>query len=127
MFQEGVANGMKGYNIRGYIIRISENALIQMVLNGLEAYSIFHRGIKGPRVALETLGWLWGYEVVLPNNQNLYSIENMSIDTSAVRDHGYCDPNDRALELKRDLMTSFWPHLARGWLLGWKRKVYYMK
>jgi len=70
---------MKDYNSRGYIIRISENALIQMVLNGLEAYSIFHRGIKGPRVTLETLGWLWGYEVVLANKQNLYSGKDVSL------------------------------------------------
>lgn len=102
---------MKGYNNSGYIIRISENALIQMVFSGLEAYSIFHRGTKGPRVGLETLGWLWGYEVELANKQSLYSIEFMSIDTSAVREHDYCAQNDRALELKRDLMTSFWPHL----------------
>ena len=65
---------MKGYNNSGYIIRISENSLIQMVLNVLEAYRIFHRGTEGPLVTLETLGCLWGYEVALANNQNLYSI-----------------------------------------------------
>jgi hypothetical protein len=31
-FRKVVANGMKDYNNRGYNIRISENALIQMVL-----------------------------------------------------------------------------------------------
>lgn len=34
---------MKEYNANGYIIRIAENALIQMCLNGLETYSIAHK------------------------------------------------------------------------------------
>lgn len=94
-----------------YYIRISENALIQLVLNGLEAYSVFHQGKKKAETRLETYGLLWGHETHLSNNNDiLYSIELISVDTSAERSRNFCNPNDSALQLKRDIMTSFWPH-----------------
>jgi hypothetical protein len=94
-----------------YYIRISENALIQLVLNGLEAYSVYHQGKKRAETRLETYGLLWGHETHLPNNNGiLYSIELISVDTSAERAHSFCSPNDSALQLKRDIMTSFLPH-----------------
>ena len=95
---------------RDYCIRISEDALIQLVLNGLEAYIVSHSENK-KATSIETYGLLWGHEVSLPeNNGTLYSIELVSIDTSAERDSWSCTPNEKALELKRDVMTSFWPH-----------------
>ncbi len=94
-----------------YYIKISEDALIQLILNGLEAYSVSHLGKKKARTRLETYGLLWGHEIQLPNNNGtLYSIELISIDTSAKRGRNYCNYSDSALELKRDVMTSFWPH-----------------
>ncbi|MDD4237432.1 MAG: hypothetical protein PHT62_02570 [Desulfotomaculaceae bacterium] len=98
------------YNSSGYVIRISENALIQMCLNGLEAYIVTHKENNEDKSKLETFGLLWGHESTLTNQKTLYSIELLSIDTSAVRKSNSCEPNDLALELKRDIMTSFWPH-----------------
>lgn len=95
------------YNENGYIIRISEEALIQMCLNGLEAYIIKHDEKKTP--GLETYGLLWGHEILLPDKQTLYCVELLSIDTSAIREYNACTPEDSSLLLKRDLMTSFWP------------------
>lgn len=92
-----------------YIIRLSENALIQMCLNGLEAYSIQHKGRAGHKERLETYGLLWGHEVNLPNKQTLYCVEMATIDTSAKMDKLQCESSLDAFELKRDLMTSFWP------------------
>lgn len=100
---------MKEYNADGYIIRIAENALIQMCLNGLEAYSIAHKKGKRFHKHLETLGQLWGHELELPNKKILYCVELASIDTSAERNHNSCEPNDEALQLKRNILTSFWP------------------
>jgi len=96
--------------MNNHIIRISEDALIQICLNGLEAYSISHKGNNQQRNRLETYGLLWGYEVPLPGEKKLYSVEFVSIDTSAEQDHQSVDPNDQSLELKRELITSFWPH-----------------
>ncbi len=93
-----------------YIIRISEDALIQICLNGLEAYSVSHKGVRKQKNRLETYGLLWGYEVLLPGAKKLYNVEFVSIDTSAKQDHSSVDPNDQSLELKRELITSFWPH-----------------
>jgi len=100
---------MKGFNSNGYIIRISENAVIQMCLNGLEAYSIAHKRGKRFQKHLETLGQLWGHELELPNKKTLYCVELTSIDTSAERYQDSCEPNDEALQLKRNILTSFWP------------------
>jgi hypothetical protein len=53
---------------------------------------------------------LWGHEAALSDGRTLYSVEFMSIDTSACRTRHSVEPADAALALKRDLMTSFWPH-----------------
>ncbi|VVB89863.1 Uncharacterised protein [uncultured archaeon] len=96
---------------RVYYIRISEDASIQLILNALEAYSVFHQGKKKAKTCLETYGLLWGHEINLSKNKDtLYSIELISIDTSAERERSFCNPNESALKLKRDLMTSFWPY-----------------
>lgn len=97
-----------GFIREGYVVRVSENALIQLCLSGLEAYSVWHRQ-KGARTRLETYGGLWGHELVLPGGRMLYSVELATVDTSAERGHDYAYPVDGALELKRDVMTSFWP------------------
>jgi len=94
-----------------YYVKISENALIQLILNGLEAYSVSDLGKKNYKNQLETYGLLWGHEIQLPKNKGpLYYIDLISIDTSAKRGRNYCNYSDSALELKRDIMTSFWPH-----------------
>lgn len=96
---------------RDYFVRISEDALIQLVLNGLEAYSVHHLGNEKAKTLLETYGLLWGHEIRLPETNNIhYSIELISIDTSAKRGRNSCNYNDSALELKRHILTSNWPH-----------------
>lgn len=95
-------------NEQGYVIRVAENALIQLVQNGLEAYSVKHHR-RGPRIRLETYGLLWGHETTLPDGRTFYAIEMVNVDTSAEMEPDACLPSDEALGLKRDLMTSFWP------------------
>jgi hypothetical protein len=97
------------YNKNGYIIRISENAIIQMILSGLEAYNILHPIGKINRRKIETYGLLWGHEISLQNKKTFYCIDMLSIDTSAERHKSMVSPNDSALELKENILTSFWP------------------
>lgn len=94
----------------GYVVRISEQALIQLCLSGLEAYSVSHLR-KGAKLRLETYGMLWGHGAIMPDHRTLYAVEMVSVDTSARMDHSTVHRSEHALELKRDLMTSFWPQL----------------
>jgi len=97
-------------NTSGYIIRISEQAPVHMCLSGMEAFSASHLR-RGPRIRLETYGSLWGHEVRLPRGRTLYSVEMAAVDTSAKMENDEVRPAPAALDLKRDVMTSFWPQL----------------
>lgn len=92
----------------GYVIRLSEHALITLILNGLEAYSVGHER-KTPH--LETCGALFGYQVPLKDNRILYQIEIANVDTSAKRNKRSVTPNINAMKLKADIMGAFWPNL----------------
>lgn len=100
-------------NRSGYIVRISEHALISLVLNSLEAYCVHHKNIdkKHDRIKLETFGNLFGYEVKLVDGKKVYQIEVVNIDTSIKQRSGSVDYNEEAISLKVDTISSFWPHL----------------
>ncbi|MEW6229828.1 MAG: hypothetical protein AB1700_17335 [Bacillota bacterium] len=51
-----------------------------------------------------------GHQAILPGGRVIYCVEFVSIDTSAERSQGSVYPSRYALELKSDVMTSFWPH-----------------
>jgi hypothetical protein len=91
------------------IIRMSEQAIISMALNGIEAYSIKHAAEGESR--LETCGALFGYEVRLPDCRILYQIEMANVDTSAERLKSSVSPNPLAMKRKANIMSKFWPHL----------------
>ena len=91
------------------IIRMSEQAIISMALNGIEAYSIKHAA-EG-ELRLETCGALFGYEVCLPDGRILYQIEMANVDTSAGRLKSSVSPNPLAMKRKANIMSQFWPHL----------------
>jgi len=92
---------------------LSDMALMQMVQNALEAFTIKHLGVeKRENQYLESYGLLWGSMTTIPqdNIKNLvYTVSYVGIDTSAKMERGSCLPNEDSLDLKRDLMTSFWP------------------
>jgi hypothetical protein len=104
------------WNQYGYVVRVSENALLQLVQAGLEAYSIHHlRGEQRPLRALETYGLVWGHESVMTGGRTLYAVEMALVDTSALRTPSKVQPVPDALELKWRIMAAYWPHLE---LLG---------
>lgn len=102
-----MAAGTAARNPNGYAIRLSEPALIYLCQAGLEAYSVQHRGKR----ELETYGLLWGHEGQMQDGRTLFAIDMATVDTSAKMKKDEVTPNDDALVLKQDMMTSYWPHL----------------
>jgi len=99
-------------NNEGYVVRLSENALLSLVLNGLEAYAVFDMNKKsGPKRGLETYGSLIGYETKMKDERTLFQIELANVDTSAKRNKDSVKNNEDATRLKSDTLKSFWPHL----------------
>ncbi len=97
-------------NICSYI-SISDDALLSMVLNGMEAFVVGHiRNNKlNRRYTSETGGSIWGTKNKLKNNSVLYHINTISTDTSARTDTDSYDPTDEVYLLKNDIISSYWP------------------
>jgi hypothetical protein len=97
-----------------YIVRVSENALISLVLSSLEAYSVKKKDIKEkgrPKSRIEVYGSLFGHEIAMKDKAILYHIEMAHTDTTAEQRRSSVDENKEAISLKADVITSFWPHL----------------
>jgi len=95
-------------------IIIKEEALMEMVLSALEGFAIKNLEKKKPQNKyLEVYGLLWGSLVKYFGNDienYIYTISHISIDTTAKRSKDSVESNDDALILKKDVITSFWPH-----------------
>jgi len=100
---------MKTYNQKGYIVWVSENALIPMCMNGLEAYVVPSETVNGNKKRVETVGLVWGHETTLTDGRTFYSVELVTIETSAIQRRDFVNIKNQSLQLKRDMMTSFWP------------------
>ncbi len=97
-------------NPNGYYVRLSEDALVQVVLAGLEAYCVEHAHDGRRRFGVETYGSLWGHQVRSNGDgPTIYCVEQVGIDTSAERDRYSVHPSSEALTLKREVMASLWP------------------
>ena len=94
------------------IIRISEAALIQIILTALEAYTVPHKVKVAKRRGVETIGQLWGHSLILPNGSHLHAIEAATPDTSAERSRDAVIVHDDALDVKIDVVTSFFPQFS---------------
>lgn len=100
-----------------YIIHVSNDALMEMIIGTLEAYVIPRRAANNQtetETELETYGLLWGHEVTLPDGDILYSIDKLTIDGMADRRIDSILPSD-GLEVVKDVITSYFPQHA---LLG---------
>lgn len=101
-------------NYKRYVVRISENALMSLVLSSLEAYSVKKKDIKEkgrPKSRIEVYGSLFGHEIIMKNKTILYHVEMANTDTTAEQRRSSVDVNREAISLKADIVTSFWPHL----------------
>lgn len=95
-------------NSVGYVVRLSEPALIGMILNGLEAYSVLH---DSRARFVETYGCLFGYQAPMRDKRTLYQVEMANIDTSAKRKPDGVKYFPDAMILKAETIRSYWPHL----------------
>ena len=104
---------MKEFNPAGYVIRLSEQSLISLVMSALEAYVVENQNITHrENIQLEVFGNLFGQEINMANGKILYNVEFVHTDTTAKQRTGDVTPNDDALALKNDLVRSYWPHLS---------------
>ncbi len=106
---------MKKINKKGYVIRLSEQAVISLIMSAFEAYAVTnenkHKNCKHKN-KLETFGHLFGQEIKLKDGETLYNIEYIHTDSTAKQETDSVTPNDDALTLKMDLVSSYWPHLS---------------
>jgi hypothetical protein len=97
-----------------HIIQISSEALMEMSLATLEAYTTPRRLKNGKNArpqAVETYGLLWGHEVFLPDGDILYSVEKMTLDAMAYRGSDEVMPSE-GRKITKDLITSYWPNYS---------------
>ena len=101
-------------NSKKYVVRVSENALITLILSSLEAYSVKKKDIKEkgrPKSRIEIYGSLFGHKTIMKNNEIIYHVEMAHTDTTAEQRRSSVDENREALSLKSDVISSFWPHM----------------
>jgi hypothetical protein len=100
-------------NHNGYVVHLSEDAVIDLCLAGMEAHIVEERRSatrsKGNR--LETFGLLWGGVSKMSDGRTLIYVSKASTDTTALRTKDSVTPSKSAFLLKKDLITSFWPEL----------------
>lgn len=96
-------------NGAGYVVKVTESATIDMCLSALEAYSVKH--IKYQKKPWETFGLVWGHEAIMRDGRALYTIQKISIDTTAERAPGQCTADDKSLDLKFDFINSYYPDI----------------
>jgi hypothetical protein len=99
-------------NQNGYVVTISENALVSLVLSSLEAYAVEKMGVHSRHnKQLETYGSIYGQHVALNDGRTLYRVEMALYDTSAKQSKSSVQYSEDAISLKRAALGSFWPHL----------------
>ena len=93
-------------------IRISEMALLTMVLNGIEAYAVMNSNKKRDRenTKLETIGHMYGYSKET-GDEKYYYIDYISIDTTALQKTDEVGEYEESRNLKNDIIESYWAHL----------------
>lgn len=103
---------MYQYNENGYLVMLSENALISLLLSSLEAYAIEKKGFRGKhKKHLETYGSIYGQHIELEDGRTLLRIEIAETDTTARQTTCSVQYSEEAISLKRSVLASFWPHL----------------
>lgn len=89
----------------GYVVKITESAFIDMCLSALEAYIVCDS-----EEPFETYGQVWGHQGSMIDGRTIYTVEKMSIDTSAEGDNGSCSYESETRHVKTNFMESFFPN-----------------
>ena len=93
-------------------IRISEMALLTIVLNGIEAYAVMNSNRKRARenTKLETIGHMYGYSRET-DDEKYYYVDYISIDTTAMQKTDEICEYEESRNFKNDIIKSYWAHL----------------
>ncbi len=111
MARDSEIPGMYDFNENGYVVILSEHALITMVLASLEAYAVRKLGSVIHQQQLEVYGSLYGQQIEMDDGRTLYRVELASHDTTSRQRSDSVHFNEDAIVLKNDALASFWPHL----------------
>lgn len=87
-----------------HYIEITDQALLQIMLNSIEAYVVIHNGKK--RSGIEMHGHMFGNTETTSTTKR-HKIEFFSADTSAVMMPGFCIPDEDSRNLKSEIVRSF--------------------
>lgn len=80
---------------------ISDSAFFELLMSGLEAYAVPH----GNNHSVETYAHIWG-EISKPRSM-MFSVDHVSVDTSATRNREYVSSLLSSYELKSDISKIF--------------------
>lgn len=84
-------------------ISVTKSAIFELIMAGLEAYSVKHQGSKN--VSVETGALLWGY--VNKTRPFKCTIKHVSVETSAKRTGSSVEFSADSLRLKKDIAKVF--------------------
>lgn len=99
-------------NKNGYVVKITEDAFIEMCLSALEAYVVSESDGEGDKLdPVETYGQIWGNQATMRDGTTVFTIKKVTIDTSAERTPGSCSSDKEALLVKTNFVESFFPDI----------------
>lgn len=95
-------------------IRVSDSALLQLLMAGMESYRVRRWGghATSSRGPAETAGLLWGYTACRDGMDHVV-VEHVSTDKFAEGTYWESDaPNDDVTRVKEEIVADRWPHLS---------------
>lgn len=99
-------------NKNGYVVKITEDAFMEMCLSALEAYVVSESDDEGDKQdPVETYGQIWGNQATMRNGRTVFTIKKVTIDTSAERTPGACIFEPEALAVKTNFVEAFFPDI----------------
>lgn len=88
-----------------YVVKVTEPALMQLCLMGLESYCI-------PAESQETYGLLWGSKARSIDDTIHYRIDHVLTQAEAERGPDEVEYNEGGIRLQIQLMENHWPELS---------------
>lgn len=95
----------KDTQMTDYVVKVTEPALMQLCLMGLESYCV-------PKRFRETYGLLWGSIAHGGDERTYYRIEQVLTDAEATRGRSSVQYSEENIRLKTEVMESCWPDIA---------------
>lgn len=96
----------------GLIVSVNDDVVPQLLTAAIEAYSVSHEKTRKKEDQLETFGLLWGHILRKKGNgESRIIVSSATIETSAVRRNNSVKPDINSLNMKVNLVHTYWPDL----------------